>query len=457
MLTLTSKVAQAVDDNLPLTWIVKITLDGGALYFASMPCTISGVSYVGGYILKGGFGDIEEGIDILEGGGSGYIGAMSITLNEIVIAGGLHSLFSPHDSDIWINRKIEFGLIYNDGGSLSTSDITWLYTGRVDDAAFSQPSVDLKILDWNEFENMTIPKKIINADDYPNAPKESLGLPLPILYGDFYSVNDVLDSDHFGEFMVCPTVCIDKTINKFAIAGHTTHTALRGYYHDGSIKSFAQLAVYDTSSTVVPTVEDTDDNGISTIYCPSGSIIGFYKSSFSNVSEDNNVANAVNAIDENRNTYVTLTNENDEISFYPAGLPSGAQPDGLNIGLSSYYARFFFSLYETVSSDAAHFEPRVKAEDGTESYTGVPIVIADGVTFEKAALITKLGNVQDYSKWKFLIRKTNATAGTLKVKSFGFMFYFFIKEQITKPVQPKSRKTRPGGPRHGSGGDSTRD
>jgi len=185
VITLTSNLNTAFNTTKGLTWIVKLSLDDATRYWASESVTISSQEYVGRFVLADGLAEIDQFVDISTGGGLASVGNTSLSLKEIVTQNGLHRDFKPQTAGTeLLNRTVEIGCVYN-VGSLATSDIVWLYEGVIDDFGYAIDGFDLDVVGSRESENIYLPLNIINTTDYPDAPKENIGTPLPLLYGDF--------------------------------------------------------------------------------------------------------------------------------------------------------------------------------------------------------------------------------------------------------------------------------
>jgi hypothetical protein len=322
MLTLTTSVADAVNNEKAIAWLLKITLDSTTYYFGSnIPLTLSGTPYVGGFIIQGGVGEIEQGMDILEGGGIDYIGALKITLNNFADEGFVHKYFPPFSSNQWLNRKVEVGIA--GPGATASSDVTWLYTGRIDDVNASLSEVVLDVMDWQERFEQDLPKVLINKETYPNAPEESIGLPLPILYGDFVPTKESSANDwsDMYQWTYAPTICINKGQLIFCAAGHVTHTMTtdRAYHRVDGMKAFGIIICGSNYP-----VTDNDDSGISTIRFSTGNIYAEITLHLGARGIHNTVSDYYNAIDGDGNTSATVAFAGEKyLALTMDGLPNG--------------------------------------------------------------------------------------------------------------------------------------
>lgn len=70
-----------------------------------------------------------------------------------------------------------------------------------------------------------LPAETVNLTDYPNAPRSSLGMPIPFVYGSF--TLDTYDAPH-NLFHLAPTVCTNKITGDFTIASHALYSLSTG-------------------------------------------------------------------------------------------------------------------------------------------------------------------------------------------------------------------------------------
>lgn len=356
MITLSANVASAINNEQAIAYILKVYLDSGTKYYSTIPVTLSSVDYIGGYIFTGGFGEIEQSCDLSMGGGGSSTGGFGLILNEQVSSSGLHSLISPFASDIWINRKIDIGIVATDG--TATSDIVWLYQGKIDDVAqVTRKTISIEVIEYGETDFIDLPNVLINKTDFPYAPDENIGKSLPILYGDFYTINHTYGASMSrGVQNVCPTICTDSRSPVMCCAGHICHTIdIYCYYSKDPMRNVGILAFETTpgSFTGLCTM-DTDDSGLSTATLPYGSVYLFYGTYFERAGYRNSITAWKDTCDgENLDTYVHMTN-GDVLVFQLGGLPSGkiatvfttalnviayADPNNLSIKIDpGYYA-----------------------------------------------------------------------------------------------------------------------
>ena len=344
MITLTSNLNTAFNTTKGLTWIVKLTLDDATRYWASEIVTISSQEYVGRFIVD--VAEIDQSVDISIGGGLASVGNASLELNEIVTQNGLHRDFKPQSAGTeLLNRTAEIGCIYN-FGSLSTTDIVWLYKGVIDDYNLAIEGIGLDVVGAREVETLDLPRELVNKTDYANAPKESIGLPLPILYGDFQTGNydgSVTVGIINEIYTVCPTVCVDKSNVKFIAAGHVCKSVAEGqYYKTDSMKSAAILFVESSVGTYTSLERDEDNAGYSTIVIPKGTIIANCFGLFSRAGRENTVTTFQNTIDGDTSTTATVSQAGMQyLALHLEGLPDGKTVNNLIMYVNTSGAYLF--------------------------------------------------------------------------------------------------------------------
>jgi len=427
LITLTSKVIQAFNTSSGLTWIVKLSLDDATRYWASDNLTISGQEHYGHFILDDGLEDIEQSVDISIGGGLGSIGNTALRLKEIVTQNGLHRDFKPQSSGTeLLNRSVDIGCVFK-LGTLSTSDIVWLYKGTVDDYNLSIDGIDLDVVGASELDKITLPKELINATDYPQAPKENIGEPLPIVYGTLsgtYSISPYTDS---LTGIPAPTICIDKTTMKFAVAGHVVNSFGLAYHRSSGMKGWGLLYTETTIGNVTAPTQDSDDTGIATIVLAAGSITGFLLFHLSTRGIQNTVTNYYNAIDGSDSTTATVSEAgNQYLAMTIDGLPSGNIPEAFGT----------ITIYSGTDGSGENYKiGYVNDNSGVLNNLATYAPAAAGQT----TALTGMGgkNSGEIGRIQFVCYCTVVTH-TADVKNFGISYYYTISEGTVsaKPTTP---------------------
>lgn len=326
MITFPAKVNTGLNGNFKMTWVVQALFDLGTRYWASMPCTISGQAYDGVYISFGGVGEIETSVNILDGGNFAAVGNCSLTLNEIATVAGVHSEIAPQEiTEEIANREVKIGVIYNDGGVLATTDIAWLYDGVIEDWSSVRQSLELQIIGIREIEKLILPKVVLDDVTYPYAPKEAIGKPIPILYGDWgetdIGLHGISEQFVYETLMCFPTVCINKLENIFLCSGHEVHTMQRAYHRTSDMRNYAEILIGTAVDTFVNCTLDATTGKITVV---SGTIIGSFRCLFASAAYTNDATDFQNSIDGDSTTYSVLAfGANEILALVTSGLPSG--------------------------------------------------------------------------------------------------------------------------------------
>jgi hypothetical protein len=425
LITLTANINTAFDTVKGLTWIVKLSLDDATRYWASENITISSQEYVGRFILEDGLAEIDQSVDITLGGGMGSVGNTSLSLKEIITQNGLHRDFKPQSAGTELmNRTVDIGCVYN-FGTLATTDIVWLYKGTISSFNYSIGSIDLDVYAIREIENIELPYEIINTTDYPNAPKDNIGLPLPILYGDWSETaiatiggQSISEEWLYEKIKAFPTICTDGLGNIFFASGHALHTMQFAYHRTADMKNYALIK---TISAVNTYTEATLDATIGKVTLASGTIMGFCLQQFSTSGYQNSATDYKNAIDGDPATYSILADGATEI----LSLTTNQLPNG-KIVIDSTNAALPLALI-------VHMESATKFDiDMVKNSTGV---VAQTHNFNPAAAVLDGcllydGNfdVSEIANYQFEVTTKSATQ-SCHVKSFAIWFQYIISQQ----------------------------
>ena len=207
-------------------WIVRINLDAdGYLYFADTEdkITLSGVDFDGKVIFKDSLSEIEKLVDASLGGSIGQVGNFGFALSRYTgytgIANFMNDLYPATSKPLLTSKTVDVGICW-DGATL-TSQITWLQQFYVEDYSFVTNRMDAFCIEYDELSGKDLPPFVIqdSFDDgisyFTNAPDESKGQPIPIVYGDFTDVDL-----RYTKYQLVPTVRIDKRDSSFLVSSH---------------------------------------------------------------------------------------------------------------------------------------------------------------------------------------------------------------------------------------------
>jgi hypothetical protein len=250
-------------------WLVKIEASGGnTLYWTTLGKNRNGnalvlketsagqpVTYDSGMIAddvdgetKDGIGPMESGVDIYLGGGVGSVSDLSIEIlnqerfDQAVIAAGLNIEIRP--------ISVYFGFLPDGPVSpivLIDTHMLLRWKGMVIDVMdFSHSIFTLRCEDATLARYKNVPNNLVDSVSYPNAPKESIGKAIPIVYGSFYDDED-LERD-FETISPVPSIKVDDAGQKFLIAGHACYAALSVYTFAGENNLFGKMQTPDNAT-----------------------------------------------------------------------------------------------------------------------------------------------------------------------------------------------------------------
>ena len=326
MRTLPTAISTGFSDKLRMFYLVKIAgtvaTEGDTLYYwpttgknnagetlvLKETAVGASLSYDSGMIARevdgesrDGIGTVEAGVDINLGGGVSSVSDIRIDIlnqerfDQTVVSTGLKLE----------NRAVTVYMGFVPSGStptvVITTDMIKLYTGiieEVNDYDFSD--YFFRCLDSSFQRHKEIPTTIIDRGltGYENAPKESIGQAVPVVYGAFY-VDETAERD-LEEISPAPTVKINDLIQTYAIADHQLHTISKFYYFAEEVGLFAQLTDPDTTSNT---------SAGATGQWATGDIIGTIRQIPKNNGVSSTVADISNAVDDDYTvSKVTLGN-----------------------------------------------------------------------------------------------------------------------------------------------------
>lgn len=229
--------------------ILKATSGGSALNYDS---TMIALEVDGGAV--DGIGQAESSVDIYEGGGVARVGDVLISIlnqerfDQDIVSAGIHIENRP--------LTIYFGFI--PAGPSPTvvidDDMLQRWTGVCEDYNdYDNKTFALHCVDGSFQHHKNIPPTLVTLTDYPHAPKEAIGIPIPLLYGDFIPANAT--DEIFAETLSpVPTVKCDDIVQTFLICDHEIHTGGSAYTPSGGNNLFGWLT---DRSLVEPTFYNT--------------------------------------------------------------------------------------------------------------------------------------------------------------------------------------------------------
>lgn len=168
-------------------------------------------------------GNIRGAISIQMGGGIGAVSNMTLTLLN---QDGYNATLGAKNLT---NRTVEIRKGFCDTtNGVGVNDMLLVKTFVVDSfEEYDYGTYTLTLTDGSFLRHRDIPNIIVNEDDFPGAPEESLDKPVPILYGDFETFNTTAQYSnggndlypyHFGKYSFAPTVILNEKMRTFAVS-----------------------------------------------------------------------------------------------------------------------------------------------------------------------------------------------------------------------------------------------
>lgn len=300
--------------------------DARTIYLSDKYLIIEGVHYEG---LVSSWG----GMDVTLPANEGFASVNDFSISVV----NKRMMFQDNASEIWFSDL--FYNYYWAGCACRVyqwfedltlkSDALLIFSGITKQPSFNNTHVSFDIEEDNS-NLIDIPVDIVTLNDYPNAPEESIGLPLPIVYGDDWDFNQI----ESNSASVSPCIEVDQNIQKYFIANH--ETALDNLGSNGfAVKIFLQEAgIYGT--LYAPSITLTNEENRCFFQLNGSAYYFFYTKPKIKGSQYSSVDDYDNAVDNSDTTYITLS-ENETFYLKFAKFPTLGkleQSDTINIELS---------------------------------------------------------------------------------------------------------------------------
>jgi len=167
--------------------IYLVIINGGTYRFATRDITISGNVYDGGRIVQGGIGKITQSIDLDKGGNAAAVDVFNLVLVNI---DGFHTQWEAASLQ---STSVVVKLVFDDGTTLTDANCLTLGTFVIEEWNWNELTLNIRCVDYGETRHKDLPGNFIEKADFPNCPQETIGNPIPIVYGDFGSLAGVVN------------------------------------------------------------------------------------------------------------------------------------------------------------------------------------------------------------------------------------------------------------------------
>ena len=245
--------------------------------------------------------------------------------------------------------RCKLGFIWT--GATETNDITWLIDGEVENYESRQDGVYFDVTESNFLEYVNCPPYSVQKDIndlisyFPQSPKDTIGKPIPIVYGAF----NIVDFGS-GKHRLTPALLVNPSQMQYLGACHKFDYTYQDY--DTKDQAFIYANGFDTFLELLPSTGVTTNNlnGYNVKILPSTRSSSQYVKGRMTCwlkvpGEKSDVTDLDGLINEENPTELTLLDDR-QIQF----LFTGEQTDQLGV-LSPLASNCSFDVYYTTSVD----------------------------------------------------------------------------------------------------------
>lgn len=245
-----------LDDN-QLIFVAKISLTSSYLYLCNRPngITLSSHDYSGQLVIKDSMTPVVKNTNIIYGGGIGNVASFSVQINNYTgyPTAGINPLKYYPETAIYLSgREVEVGFVWE--GATTEAEITTIFKGFIEQSPTTPGIMDIVAIEISELELIQLPYYSVQKDFdngisyFPNAPKESIGMTIPILYGDAFNGVSATGTPDVSPY--APGVLVEQNNYKYIIASHYTDASTaEQYIRDYDISAI--IAAYDSGGSSV--------------------------------------------------------------------------------------------------------------------------------------------------------------------------------------------------------------
>lgn len=248
-------------------FVFKFTFDTTVAYLSTKDITLDSTNYDGAAILHNSISAITETNNLIRGGGICEVGSLSLSIinkSDNASFSDFFDSFYPNNSVYQANREVDIGIVWD--GATTESQITWLQTMLISEYSYDT-SLHFSLVSYTEADNPSLPYYTVQEDYdngvsyFPKAPDESMGVPIPIVYGDF-NIETIRGDTSYNipQAEPCsPIVIIDDDTGtdlnyKFIVASHS----IKGYNYRPTV-CYSQSGSISADNSTVPDIVQYND------------------------------------------------------------------------------------------------------------------------------------------------------------------------------------------------------
>ncbi len=236
--------------NIESSKIVKITGGSTTFYFSDRIINLSDSSIVTEGVIVD-FGTLNQKIDL-------FNKVSSISNVKLKLVNAPYSVSTAGAGPVCLSDVLAADNIFNAAveiyfwyeGIIDIDDCLKLFDGLAQPMTKANPeTLELNILDNSVFYHRTVPTDLVDVTTFPNAPKESIGKVIPLVYGDV-SLDDVQKGG------LVEGIWIDGS--KILFAGHVLKSISNIWILDEILDKLVKIDSSDWTATL-------DDGGKATV------------------------------------------------------------------------------------------------------------------------------------------------------------------------------------------------
>jgi hypothetical protein len=244
-----------------------------------------------------GIGAMESGADLYEGGGVATVSDLEVDIlnqerfDETILQANIYMENRP--------ITIYFGFIPDGSGQtvIISTQMLKRWAGVIEDLRdYDYQTFKLRCVDGSFQRHKDIPETLITLTNYPRAPKESIGVPVPSVYGAFYTDEDT--ERDFETISPAPGILIDDTKSQYIISSHACHTVGNTYFFSSDNGLFGKLDTPDNSSNTA--------SGVTFDYATGGNLLATFRQVPKLPSSDTTATSPENSVDSSATSYTEV-------------------------------------------------------------------------------------------------------------------------------------------------------
>lgn len=157
-----------------------------------------------------------------------------------------------------IMKPARLGFIWS--GADETADITWIYEGEIENFESRPDGLYFDVAESSFLDFVQLPPYLVQKDTddkvsyFPQAPKDSIGKALPVVYGNFTAI-----TFEYGKHRLMPALLVHQSFMIYAGACHAVNYTYEDY-DSGKDRAFIYASGFDSYLELIPSTGSTQNN-----------------------------------------------------------------------------------------------------------------------------------------------------------------------------------------------------